>query len=348
MRVGSIATLGSWVARLAIVALPACSGGSHAIPRVLDDVPTEGAFVSPHQYEQFVQGELAFARGDLDAAAAAFAGARLGPEDDALIVVRLAEVERARGRPERAEALVREALALDATSEGAFLVRGAMAEDAGRTSDAREAYERAIACAPRSDRGPLALAALLARGGDEDAAMAVLEALAARAPSTLAADSARFELALARRVPERVEDAARALLGRNPGARARVLTTATSLVESDPGLALALAAALPEEDALPVRLEAWARLRQVDALEAALVWVAESPERIAALWLLAAEPARALDALDGAGDTPPRRCLRRRALQALGREADARAIEPGPDCAIDAAPREHGPEASVR
>lgn len=288
---------------------------------MLDETSGLSPFVTPHQYEWFVRGELALAANDLDAAASAFAQARLGPDDDALIVSRLAETELRRGDLARARALVRVARSLDPASEPACLVEGAIAEHEGREEGALRAYEAAIAIAPRSDLGPLAAARVLVRTDRAPEALAVLEALAARAPGSLAADRARFEIALTRLELPALQDATRALLERSPGARDRVLEAARGLASTHPELALVLVGADREDDARAVYLTALAHTRDVPALERALASTPVPEAEAAALFMLAGDANKALEALDGAHEDAAVRCARTRALRALGREA---------------------------
>jgi tetratricopeptide (TPR) repeat protein len=330
---GSIASLvGPYAATFVLLFASGCVRDAAPIPRVLDGTQTLSPFVSPHQYEWFVRGELALAAGDLDAAAVAFEQARLGPADDVLVVIRLAETERRRGRLDRARELVRVAASLEPTSEAIALERGAIAEQEADLDAALLAYDDAIARAPRSDQGPLARARVLVGLGRGDEAVAVLEALSERAPGSLAADRAAFELALARADAALIDRTTRALLTRSPGARARVVEAARALLETRPDLCVVLLAPIGDEDVARLRLTALARARRPDELVHALLETPLPPADAAALHLLAGDPTRALEALEGSPDAEDVRCLRKRALTALGRTPEAARVVTREEC----------------
>jgi tetratricopeptide (TPR) repeat protein len=330
---GSIASLvGPYAAVCVLLFASGCVRDAAPIPRVLDGAETLSPFVSPHQYEWFVRGELALAAGDLDAAAVAFEQARLGPADDVLVVIRLAETERRRGRLDRARALVRVAASLEPASEAVALERGAIAEQDGDLDAALCAYDEAIARAPRSDQGPLARARVLVVLGRSDDAVATLEALSERAPGTLAADRAAFELALARADAALIDRTTRALLTRSPGARERVIEAARAMLESRPDLCVVLLGPISDDDVARLRLTALARAHRPDELVRALLETPLPPAEAAALHLLARDPTRALEALEGSADSDAGRCLRKRALVALGRVPEAARIVTRSDC----------------
>ena len=125
--------------------------GAGAITRRLDGQPRTGIFVSPFSYEHFVRGELAYVAGDLRQAREEFLLARAGPEDDPLLIARLADVLDRLGREEEALAVLREGDALDPESELIWLTRGRIHERRGRIEEAKEAYSRALSLAPRSE-----------------------------------------------------------------------------------------------------------------------------------------------------------------------------------------------------
>src|SRR5690606_32400366 len=96
-----------------------------------------GIFVSPFSYEHFVRGELAYLRGDLRQAREEYMLARAGPEDDPLLIARLADVLDRLDREAEALALLREGEALDPESELIWLARGRIAERRGRVDEAK-------------------------------------------------------------------------------------------------------------------------------------------------------------------------------------------------------------------
>ncbi|MEM7607469.1 MAG: hypothetical protein AAF411_19115, partial [Myxococcota bacterium] len=68
---------------IAALGLGACGARAYPVTRRMDGEERAGVYVSPHAYEWFIRGELAAARGDDEAAIAAYREARTGPVDDA-------------------------------------------------------------------------------------------------------------------------------------------------------------------------------------------------------------------------------------------------------------------------
>ncbi len=318
-------------------------GGAPQIRRTVGERSRVGIYVQPGSYEHFIRGELARDAGDLRAAAREYEAARAGPEDDPLIVARLADVYDRLGDEERAQAILREGDGLDADSETIHLARGAIAERHGRADEAEEAYARAAAAAPRSEAGPLALAGLMRARGEPDRADAVLERYLAGASGAGAA-RARLRLAVEHGDPEAAAEAVRALLEAAPARAEEVRAAVLTALDGDrPELAARLLAAMPElpEDR-PLRLRALVSARRLDDAEALLrTWMPEgAPELlvVAEGYLAIGQPARARDlaevALRGDGG-PAAHLLLGRALRAMGRPTEAAvtlaAIAPGSD-----------------
>ncbi len=189
----------SVVARCALLALALSSGcggmyGSGVITRRVGGQEREGIFVSPFSYEHFVRGELAYLAGDLRLALEEYQLARAGPEDDPLLIARIAEVLDRLDRERDALAILEQGEALDPRSELVWLTRGRIHERHDRIEEAAHAYSRAASFAPRSEQGPIALAALLRAHGDPEEADAVLERYLERGQG---AGAARARLALA-------------------------------------------------------------------------------------------------------------------------------------------------------
>jgi tetratricopeptide (TPR) repeat protein len=212
-------------------------------------------FVSPYAYEQYVRGELAAARGELEEAAAAFRRARTGPEDDPYVIARLAEVLEALGRSGAADAVLEEGFALAPSSEAVWLARGQLADGRGHVEAALEAYHRAEQAAPRSPEAPLALARLLREQGQAGRAEAVLRRFLSRLPvQGGTAARARLELALGRGDLGGALMAARTWLEAAPARSAEVIRLAELALEAgDAVMAAELLEALPRPGA-PVHL----------------------------------------------------------------------------------------------
>lgn len=323
------------VALAVLAAFTGCGpAGAPAITRRLGGEARRGIFVSPFSYEHFLRGELAYARGDLQEARQEYELARAGPEDDPLLIARLADVLDRLGREREALALLDEGERLDRRSELVWLARGRIHERHARMDDAADAYAQAIAVAPRSEQGPLALAALLRSQGKSAEADAVLERYLARNRGAGAA-RARLALAVEQGRAQAAADAVRALLEVAPARSDEVRRAAVTALEAgEPEIALRLLAALPETDAdrelrLRAAIEAGDRTRAENLLA---TWMPESPEQLVAIargYLVIGMPARARElaqvAVASEGGTPATLVLGR-ALRAEGRLAEAAAV----------------------
>ena len=261
------------------VLLAAC--GAAPPDRVVRRVAGErvvGTFVSPFSYEWFIRAELALEHGDLEAAAEAYRMARAGPEDDPLVLARLADVLDRLERVEEADAVLDEGLELDPESEAVWLAAGRIAERRGRIERALEAYARAESAAPRSEQAPLALARLLRERGAPARAERVLLRFTRRGTrQTAGVLRARLELALAREDTSGATRAVDALLRVAPARSAEVTRVATAALADDrPVLAARLLDAVPEslvDTALRVR--ALARAGRLERAEAVLATALE-------------------------------------------------------------------------
>lgn len=300
-----------------------------------------GIFVSPSSYENFLRAELARETGDLRIAAERYQAARSGPEDDVLIIARLADVYDRLDREQDALALLDEGDALDPNSETLHLARGQIHERRGRPEEAERAYAAASAAAPRSEAGPLALAALMRAQSQPERADAVLERYLSRAGGAGAA-RARLSLAVEHGDAYAAAEAVRALLEHAPARAGEVREAVTVALDAGrPELALRLLAAMPEiEEDRPLRLRAMLAARRPDEARALLAtWMPEGPTellRVAEGYLATGDAARAHDlaqvALRGDGGASARLVLGR-ALRALERPDEAASvlatIEPG-------------------
>lgn len=231
-RLGALAILGA----LVTLGGAACTAGETTLPitRRVGGERRVGVFVSPFSYEWFMRGELAAAAGDWAGAAEAFRMALAGPDEDPLVLARLADaLDHAGSRDDAAEALA-QGERIDACPEPIWLVRGAIAERHDERGAAIAAYTRAAECAPRSPEAPLALAALLERANATARADAVLRDYVARAGG-LGAGAARARLALALRggEPRAIVDALEALGRVAPTHRADVEAVVRATLAAD-------------------------------------------------------------------------------------------------------------------
>lgn len=325
--------LASLVVALASSTGCGASGPGRITRRVGGEVRT-GVFVSPYAYERFLRGELAELRGELAEAAREYERARAGPEDDVLLVARLADVRDRLGRERDALALLREGEALDPRSELLALTRGRIHERHGRLDDAIEAYSQAAASAPGSEEGPLALSALLRARGEREEADAVLARYLERGRGAGAA-RARLRLAIESGQPQAADEAVRALLEVAPARADEVRAAAVAALEGDrPELALRLLASAPErEEDRPLRLRAALRAGDRARAEGVLAtWLPESPAGlldVARGYLELGRPGRAAElarvaSSANAGTTA--RLLLGRALRGEGRVDESAAV----------------------
>jgi tetratricopeptide (TPR) repeat protein len=326
-------TLPTVIARAAVlVILAGCSGGHpYEITRTVGGETRTGIFVSPYSYEHFVRGELALERGDLRAAEQEYRQARAGSDDDPLLIARLAEVVDRLDREAEAIQLLEEGARLDPESEAIWLTRGHIAERHSRVEDAIEAYARAQSAAPRSELGPLALAALLRERERRDEADGVLERFLSRAHGAGAA-RARLALAIERGRAQDAADAVRALLDVAPARADEVRSAAqTSLRAGRPELAMRLLEALPEQDSdRPLRLEAAIAAGDRSRAEGLLAtWMPDGAADtlvVAHAYLTIGDAARAIELARAAiaiDETPDARLVLGRALRAAHRAHEA-------------------------
>lgn len=307
-----------------------------------------GIFVSPFSYEHFIRGELAYLAGDLHRAREEYELARAGPEDDPLLVARLADVTDRLGREAEAFALLDQGERLDPRSELIWLSRGRIHERHGRVAEAIDAYSRALSVAPRSEEGPLALAALLRTQGDPERADAVLERYLRRARGAGAA-RARLALAIEHARAQEAADAVRALLEVAPARSDEVRRAARAALEANrPELAQQLLNALPERESdRELRLRAAIEAGDHDSAEGLLAsWMPDTPAELLVVargYLSIGMPDRAAElarvAIHSDGGAPARLVLGQ-ALRAQGRLGEAAevlsTIRPGSGAWTDA------------
>jgi tetratricopeptide (TPR) repeat protein len=183
---------------MAIVGIVGCGAArrNEPVQRTLAGRATLGSFVPPFAYEAYVRGELALAQGRPDEAITHFELATAAPDEDPYLLSRLAYAHSLAGHADIAERTLHHAEEIDACSEALWLTRAEIAERASDLPRAREAYARAVSCAPESSRGVLGLAHVLDREGSGTRALEVLERFAQHHPEAPRVAEAAFELAL--------------------------------------------------------------------------------------------------------------------------------------------------------
>lgn len=265
-----------FAALFAIASLTGCAHSAASAPpveRIIGGKRQAGRFVSPHAYEWYVRGELAFAKGNYPLAADAFALARTGSGDDAYLAGRLAEALDRSGEERAADGVLRAALRDAPEAEALWLARGRIAERRGDANAALQAYARAERCAPRSEAGPLALSRLLHARGASARALHVLERFARRADGGSAgAARVRVELALARGDLGAAVDAVHAWLTLAPARADEVRRVARlALAKGEPETAVRLLERIPpEEGDARLRFEAYVAAGRTEAAEGLL------------------------------------------------------------------------------
>jgi tetratricopeptide (TPR) repeat protein len=276
--IGSARALAPLVALLTFAGCGRPTGST--IPRRVDGELVSGPRVAPERYERYVEGELAFARGDLAAARDAFAAA--APERDPFVLARLAEVVGRLGDLDRARRLVERGQQGHPSSEALWIARARIAEMADRTAEALEAYERAMRIAPSAAGPALDAATLLERTSRRAEAIEVLAGYVAREPSRSPIAWWRYLVLLvdAGASEASVEEAAESLHRLSPRHdEAMRELAARALTEGHPELAFAIVGLLPRTRAdVPTYLSALAAtrglpeaLRQLDRMQDSLV-----------------------------------------------------------------------------
>jgi tetratricopeptide (TPR) repeat protein len=320
---------------LLLVVAAGCGGTpSYPVTRRLDGERVEGSFVSPFSYEHYVRAELAIARGDLESAAEELTLTRAGPEEDPLVLARLADVLDMLDRHDEADGVLADATERFPDAEAVWLARAHIAARRGHVEDATEAYLHAAEAAPRSSTAPLELARLLRDRGAEGRADAVLDAYLARSRGTAGAYRAKMELALARDDVDGAVRAVRALLAVAPARVSEIVAVATTALEAGrPVLAAALLDAVPRGQApAGLRVQAFLAAGRTEAAEAALVTMRDEdlggPLVRARFLLEAGRAARALEIAEGQAllaPDPEAWLVTGEALLALGRVGEAAA-----------------------
>lgn len=150
--------------------------------RALDELFAELRFGADRPESHLALGNLAVARGDLDAAAAAFTRALAIDATFSEAAVNLSDVHRARGDEAGAEAVLRDALKRDPTAAGAHHALGLTLVRQHRLDEALAELSRAAALAPDDARFAYVQAVALHDGGRPVDALRAVDAALARHP----------------------------------------------------------------------------------------------------------------------------------------------------------------------
>ncbi|MEM9192997.1 MAG: tetratricopeptide repeat protein [Myxococcota bacterium] len=263
-----ICTIGVWL----IGGLSACGGGAPQVGRQLAGERVVGNFVSPFSYEWFLRGELANARGDLEEAREAYTMARAGPEEDPLVLARLADVLDQLDRPDAADAVLAEGRHLAPTSEAVWMAAGEIAVRRGEEAEALEAFRHAAEGAPRSSAPVLAASALLERQGATGRAEATLEQwVHGRENDDPEVLRALLRLAILRGDADLASSTVSRLLTTAPVRIDEVIATAETCLDDDrPTLAVQLLSAVPRRAPRQLFLEALIQAGERERAEAIL------------------------------------------------------------------------------
>lgn len=318
-----------WLAVLGWVPAAVGCGGAPTpeVVRRIEGRRTPGPAISPYAYEHFIRGELAFAREDWPAAIEALRQARAGPDEDPLVLARLAEALDRLDREDEARAVLSTGDARFPGHPELALARGRIAERRGRLDEAIAAFGRAAEGRDVDGHAVLALARSLEAAGRAGRAEAVLAARArglrgdgtapaaarrspygaATASGRVAAvrvDRARLALALRRGDADAAAAAVDRWLQVAPVGAAEVEAAAeTALAAGRPELARRLLEHLPlGRSELNLRLEVLVQAGRLDEAEALLTHpaldLAPDDPRRAAWALRVGRPDLAVEVLD--------------------------------------------------
>ena len=314
------------------IATACTSAATPQIVRRVDGQPIVGPVVSPFSYEWFIRGEIALERGDLESAAEAFHLARAGPEEDPLVLSRLAEVLNRLGRREAADLILQEARTQFPQAESVWMASGTVAESRGERDEALRAFERAEAAAPESEAPVLALARLLGTEAPGRAEAALERFLSRMGRGSSGAHRAQLEIALLRGDATRAEAAVRSLLWLAPARLEEILRVAEALMnDGQPALALRLVDAAGS-NRVPVRLRVRVLLAAGRRNEAEAALTRSSDRAFggaleqARLFIEAGRPDRALELAEAtsiADPSPEANIVRALAEAELGQRAVA-------------------------
>ncbi|HET6417954.1 MAG TPA: hypothetical protein VFG22_16775 [Polyangiales bacterium] len=322
-RLGSIFLLG-----VAACASPAM----RTVPRVVDGEVENGPFVSPYAYEWFIEGEALAAKGQHAQAAIAFENAAAAPDDDVLLMTRLAEEYELSGAYRRADRTLSLARRNDPSSARVALAEGRILQSRGAEAEALSSFARAMDLAPAWEEPVIEMAVSLNALGHPQRANAVLLDYVENSIASRSASARKFLLELAREAKDgrlyerallldssstaesRAEAAgALSLEAGRPAMAARILGRALDSTKNTNLWIRALSQSGDRARALDFLAES-----QSDQVEGD-VWRAE--------WLVRLGDAqRALDSLQAMSGSPRVELSRGEALAARGEYASAAAV----------------------
>ena len=144
------------------------------VPRVVNGEVEEGPFVSAYAYEWFLAGEIASTKGAHDEAAIAYETALAAPNEDVLVLTRLAVEYEFCGESRRADRMLSRAARDYPESMYVPLARGHILQARQELEDATVAYREAHKLDPNAVEPVVALAELLHRSGHPLRARALL------------------------------------------------------------------------------------------------------------------------------------------------------------------------------
>ncbi len=309
------------LASIILLGLAACTPpGLRTVPRVVEGELEYGAFVSPYAYEWFIEGEASANQGRHGEAAMAFENATAAPEDDALLMTRLAEEYELSGDSRRADRTLAAARRSYPGSPWVALAQGRIAQHRDEEREAIAAFIRVQELAPGWDAPVVAMAeTLVASGRPERASALLLEYLgSSRHAHIERARRVLLDLARSRGDAETLSLALALDPHSTPAARAREAGK-LALENGQPAFAArALAAAL----ATPENIALWlhALFRSGDRAEVASFLGGSDSQRLGDwservdLLLKIGEVERALDFLKSITPSPKVEYARGRAL----------------------------------
>lgn len=302
------------------------------VPRVVDGEVENGPFVSAYAYEWFIEGEALASKGEHGQAAMAFENAAAAPDDDVLLMTRLAEEYQLSGADRRADRTLSLAHRIYPRSARVALAEGRILRSRGANAEALSSFARAMDLAPTSEEPVLEMAMSLDAAGHPERARAVLSDYAQKTLGPRSGSARRLLLELTRDAND-AQSYAHALL---------LDPTSTAESRAEAAGALALGAGHP---ATAARILG----RALDSPPNAALWIralAQSGDRNQSANFLSSAPSdhgerdlwraewlvelgdaeRALDLLRGMARSPRVELTRGEALAARGEYVEAASV----------------------
>jgi len=316
-----------------LLGVAACaSPAMRTVPRVVDGEVENGPFVSPYAYEWFIEGEALAAKGKHGEAAMAFENAAAAPDDDVLLMTRLAEEYELSGASRRSDRTLSLARRNYPSSARVALAEGRILRNRGAEAEARSSFARAIDLAPTWEEPVIEMAVSLQAAGHPQRANAVLLDYAENNLAPRSARARRFLLELARQAKDaRLYERALSL---DPSSTAESRAEAAGTLSLEAGHPAMAARILGGALDSPQNTELWMRaLARSGSRDQALSFLVESQsdqavgEARRAEWLVELGDAnRALDLLHAMSGSPRVELIRGEALAARGEYASAAAV----------------------